>query len=167
MSRAAILTAVGAAVLLCGILLFRHFIRIKTADEEQKTQTVSHTAELYSFVWRQSAENADACFMFSLGTAEEAAGHYLNCVFRTADGKTAEYTEVPIPDSQWNELEAAVRSLNLPLYAPPDPYLMDAADSCAEVCLTDNGNRFTYRYNGEYAHELYSFLLTLIGQIVG
>ena len=167
MSRAAILTAVGAAVLLCGVLLFRHLIRIKTADAEQKTKTMPHTAELYSFVWRQSAENADACFMFSFGTAEESAGHYLNCVFRTADGKTAEYTEVPIPDSQWNELEEAVRGLNLPRYVPPDPYLMDAADSCIEVCRTDNNNRFTNRYNGEYAHGLYSFLLVLIGQIVG
>ena len=55
-----ILIAVGAAVLLCGTLLYRHLIRTKGTETEQKTQTVPDTAKLYSFVWRQSAENADA-----------------------------------------------------------------------------------------------------------
>ena len=167
MRRTVILIAVGAAVLLCGALSYRHFIRTKTAEAEQKTQTAADTAKLYSLVWRQSAENADDCFVFYFGTAEgaETAGHYLNCTFRTPDGETAEYTNVPVSDDRWNELETALRDLTIPPYAPPDPYLMDAADSCVEVCRTYNGDRFTYRYNGEYAHEFHSFLLTLIGQI--
>ena len=167
MRKAVILIAVGAAVLLCGTLLYRHFTRTKGTEADQKVQTVSDTAELYSFAWRQSAENADACFAFSFGAAEEteAAGHYLSCTFYTPDGEVAEYTDVPVTDAQWSELEAALRSLTLPPYAPPDPYLMDAADSCVEVCWADNDDRFTNRYNGEYAHELHSFLLTLIGQI--
>ena len=159
--------AVGAAVLLCGTLLYRHLTRIKTAEAEQKTQTVTDTAKLYSFVWHQSAENTDACFMFSFDAAEEAeaAGHYLSCTFRTPDGEAAEYTDVPVTDAQWHELETALHGLTLPPYAPPDPYLMDATDSCVEVCWTEGGNRFTNRYNGAYAHGLHAFLLTLIGQI--
>ena len=167
MRKAVILIAVGAAVLLCGAMLYRHLTRTKGTETEQKVQTVSDTAELYSFAWRQSAENADANFAFSFGAAEEteAAGHYLSCTFRTPDGEAVEHTDVPITEAQWSELEAALRSLSLPPYAPPDSYLMDATDSCVEVCWEDNGNRFTNRYNGEYAHELHSFLLTLIGQI--
>ena len=164
MRKAVILIAVGAAVLLCGALLYRHFPRTKGTETVQKTQTVPDTAELYSFAWRQSTENADACFMFSFG-AVEAGGHHLSCTFRTPDGEAVEYTDVPVTDAQWSELEAALRSLTLPSYAPPDPYLMDAADSCIAVCWADNGDRFTNRYNGEYAHELHSFLLALIGQI--
>ena len=162
-----ILIAVGAVVLLCGTLLYRHFTRAKGTEAEQKTQPVSDTAELYSFAWRQSAENADACFAFSFGAAEEteAAEHYLSCTFRTADGEAVEHTDVPVTDAQWSELEAALRELSLPSYAPPDPYLMDATDSCVEVCWENTGNRFTNRYNGEYAHQLHAFLLTLIGQI--
>lgn len=161
--------AAGAAVLLCGALLCRYLTRAKTAETEQKTQTVPDTAELCSFFWRQSAENADACFMFSFGTTgeTEAAGHYLSCSFRTPDGEAAEYTDVPVTEERWRELEAALRGFSLPPYAPPDPYLMDAADSCVEVCWVDSGDRFTRRYNGAYAHELHSFLLTLIGQITG
>lgn len=168
MRKAVILIAVGAVVLLGGTLLYRHFTRTKTAEAEPKVQSVPDTAELCSFFWRQSAENADACFAFSFGAAEEteAAGHYLNCTFRTPAGEAAEYTDVPVTDAQWSELEAALRSLTLPSYAPPDPYLMDATDSCIEVCWADNGNRFTCRYNGAYAHELHSFLLALIGQII-
>ena len=159
-----ILIAVGAAVLLCGTLLYRHLTRTKGTETEQKTQTVPDMAELYSFAWRQSAENADACFVFSFDAAE-AAGHYLSCTFRTPDGEAVEYTNVPVTNAQWSELEAALRSLTLPSYAPSNPYLMDATDSCVEVCWADNGKRFTCQYNGEYAHELHSFLLTLIGQI--
>ncbi len=159
--------AVGAVVLLCGTVLYRHFTRTKTAEAEQKMQTVSDTAELCSFFWRQSTENADACFAFFFGVAKETegAGHYLSCAFRTPDGEAAEYTDVPASGAQWSELEAALRSLSLPSYASPAPYLLDATDSCMEVCWADNGNRFTRRYNGEYAHEFHSFLLTLIGQI--
>lgn len=162
-----ILIAVGAAVLLCGTLLYRHLTRTKGTEAEQKVQTMPNAAELCSFFWRQSTENADACFVFSFGAGEEteAAGHYLSCTFRSPDGEAVEHTDVPVTDAQWSELEAALRSLTLPPYAPPDPYLMDATDSCIEVCWADNGNRFTNRYNGEYAHELHSFLLTLIGQI--
>ena len=132
MRRTVILIAVGAAVLLCGTLLYRHFTRTKGTETEQKMQSVSDTAKLYSFAWHQSAENADACFVFSFGAAEEteATGHYLSCTFRTPDGETAEHTDVPVTDAQWSELEAALRSLTLPSYAPPDPYLMDATDSC-------------------------------------
>lgn len=72
---------------------------------------------------------------------------------------------MPVSDAQWSELEAALRSLTLPSYAPPDPYLMDATDSCVEVCWADNGDRFINRYNGEYAHELRTFLMTFISQI--
>ncbi len=167
MRKAVILIAVGAVALLGGTLLYRHLTRTKGTEAEQKFQTVSDTAEPCSFFWRQSAENADACFMFSFGAAEEteAAGHYLSCTFRSPDGEAVEYTDVPVTDAQWNELEAALRSLTLPPYAPPDPYLMDATDSCIEVCWADNSDRFTNWYNGEYAHELHSFLLTLIGQI--
>ena len=167
MRRTVILIAIGAAVLLCGTLLYRHFTRTKGTETEQKTQPVSDTAKLYSFAWHQSTENADACFAFSFGAAEEteAAGHYLSCTFCTPDGEAAEYTDVPVTDAQWSELEAALRSCALPSYAPLDPYLMDATDSCIEVCWADHGNRFTNRYNGEYAHQLHSFLLTLIGQI--
>lgn len=162
-----ILIAVGAAVLLCGTLLYRHLTRTKGTEVEQKMQPVPNTAELYSFAWRQSTENADTYFAFSFGAAEEteAAGHYLSCTFRTPDGEAVEYTDVPVTDAQWSELEEMLRSLTLPPYAPPDPYLMDAADSCIEVCRENNGNRFANRYNGEYAHEFHSFLLTLIGQI--
>ncbi len=160
-----ILIAIGAVVLLCGTLLYRHLTRTKGTEAEQIKQSVPDTAELRSFSWHQSAENADACFVFSFGTSEESAGHYLSCTFRTPDGEAVEYTNVPVTDAQWSELEAALRSLTLPSDAPPDPYLMDATDSCVEVCWADNGDRFTYRYNGEYAHELHSFLLTLIGQI--
>ena len=167
MRKAVILIAVGAAVLLCGALLYRHLTRTKTAEAEQKVQSVPDTAELCSFFWRQSAENADACFVFSFRAAEEekTAGHTLSCTFRTPDGEAVEHTDVPVTDAQWSELEAALRSLTLPSYAPSDPYLMDATDSCVEVCWADNGKRFTCQYNGEYAHELHSFLLTLIGQI--
>lgn len=167
MRKAVILIAVGAAVLLCGTLLYRHLTRTKGTEAEQKVQTVPDMAELYSFAWHQSAENADACFIFSFSAAEEAktAGHTLSCTFRTPDGEAAEYTDVPVADAQWSELEAVLRSLTLPPYAPPDPYLMDATNSCIEVCWENNGSRFTCRYNGEYAHELHSFLLTLIGQI--
>ena len=162
-----ILIAVGVAVLLGGVLLYRHLTRTKGTEAEQKVQTVPDMAELYSFAWHQSAENADACFVFSFSAAEEAktAGHTLSCTFRTPDGEAAEYTDVPVADAQWSELGAALRSLTLPPYAPPDPYLMDATNSCIEVCWENNGSRFTCRYNGEYAHELHSFLLTLIGQI--
>ena len=167
MRRTVILIAVGAAVLLCGTLLYRHFTRTKGTETEQKMQPVPDTAELYSFAWHQSAENADACFAFSFGAAEEteAAGHYLSCTFRTPDGEAVEHTDVPVSDAQWSELEAALRSLTLPSYAPPDPYLMDATDSCVEVCWEDNGGCFINRYSGKYAHQLHSFLLTLIGQI--
>lgn len=167
MRKAVILIAIGAAVLLCGALLYRHLTRTKGTETEQKTQPVSDTAELYSFAWHQSAENADNSFVFSFGTAEEAeaAGHYLSCTFRTPDGEAVEHTDVPVAEAQWSELEAALRSLTLPPYTPPDPHLMDATDSCVEVCWADKGIRFTCRYNGEYAHELHSFLLTLIGQI--
>ena len=167
MRRMVIWITVSAAVLFCGTLLYRHFTRTKGVEAEQKIQTLTDTAKLYSFDWRQSAENADACFMFSFDVAEEteAPGHYLSCIFRTPDGETVEYTNVPVPDAQWNELDAELRSLAIPYYVPPDPYLMDATDSCIEVCWADNGKRFTNRYNGEYAHELHLFLLTIIGQI--
>ena len=106
--------------------------------------------------------------MFSFDAAKEAetAGHYLSCAFRTTDGEAVEYTDVSVTGKQWSELEAALRSLSLPPYAPPDPYLMDATDSCMEVCWEDNGSRYIHRYNGEHARELHSFLLTLIGQII-
>ena len=161
--------AAGAAVLFCGALLYRHLIRTKTAEAEQHTQTVPDTVALYSFFWRQSAENADACFVFSFGAAEDsqAAEHDLSCAFRTPDGEAVEYTNVPVTNAQWCKLEAVLRRLSLPPYAPPAPYLLDAIDSCMEICWADNGSRFTRRYNGEYAHALYSFLLALIGQITG
>ena len=167
MRRTVIWIAAGAVVLLCGTLLCRHLTRTKGTEAEQIKQPVPDTAELYSFAWHQSAENADACFVFSFGMAEEAeaAGQYFSCTFCTPDGEAAEYTDVPVTDAQWSELEAALRSLTLPPYAPPDPYLMDATDSCVEVCWADNDDRFTNRYNGAYAHQLHSFLLTLIGQI--
>ena len=169
MRRTVILIAVGAVALLCGALLCRRFTRTQTAEAEQQPHAAPDTAELYSFDWRQSAENADACFEFSFGAAEntEAAGHSLSCAFRTPDGGIAEYTDVPVTNTQWSELEAELRSLSLPPYASPDPYLLDAADSCMEICWADNGDRFTCRYNGEYAHELHLFLLTLMGQITG
>ena len=158
---------IGAALLLGGGLLYRHLTRTKAAEAEQKTQTVPDTATLYSFFWRQSAENADACFAFSFGAAEEteATGHYLSCTFRTPDGEAAEHTDVPVTDTRWNELEAALRRLSLPSYSPPDPHLLDATDSCVAIGWAENGNHFTNRYNGASAHELHAFLMTFIGQI--
>lgn len=185
MRRAVIFITVGAVVLLCGTLLYRHFVRIKSdirnksAYTEGKTgkpsfsagkaaQTEPDAAELYSFSWNQSSENADACFAFFFGTAQEdtnAERHYLNCTFRTSDGESAEYTGVPVTDKQWSEFDTALRGLYLPTYVPPDPYLLDATDSCIEVCRANTGERFTRRYNGEYAHELRTFLMTFISQI--
>lgn len=104
--------------------------------------------------------------MFSFGTEEtEAAGHYFSCTFRTPDGEAVEHTDMSVTNAQRNELKAALHSITLPSYEPPAPYITDATDSCIEVCWADNGNRFSCRYNGEYAHEFHSFLMTLIGQI--
>ncbi len=178
MKRAVILIAAGVALLLCAALLYRHFTRSKQAEtagwpespspSAAQLQAVPDTAELYSFFWNQSGENADACFTFSFGTAQEdgsANGHYLNCTFQTPDGEAVEQKDLPISEECWHELETALRPLSLPSYAPPDPNLLDAADSCVEICWAENGSRFTNRYNGEYAHELHAFLMTYIGQI--
>lgn len=170
---------IGAALLFCGALLHRHFAHIKTLDADGKTdkslpptkqqvQVVSDTARLESFFWNQSHSNADECFVFSFGAAQwdtEAKGHYLNCEFRATDGEFIDHRDVPVTQEQWSELEKKLRELSLPPYVPPDPDLLDAADSCLEICWTENGNRFTNRYNGEYAHELHTFLMTFIGQI--
>ncbi len=159
--------AVGAVALFCGVLLYRHFARSKPTEPEQSVGALPDTAELCSFFWRQSAENADECYTVSFGAAEnmETEGRYLNGVFRTPDGDVAAYTDVPVTDAQWRELETTLRGVSLPPYAPPDPHLLDATDSCIEIDWAENGNRFTHRYNGAYAHELHSFLLTLIGHI--
>ena len=159
---------IGAALLLGGGLLYRHLTRTKAAEAEQKTQTVPDTATLYSFFWRQSAENADACFTLSFSAAETNAGadgHYLNGEFRAADGEFVECRDVPVPEERWRELEAALRRLSLPSYSPPDPHLLDATDSCVAIGWAENGNHFTNRYNGASAHELHAFLMTFIGQI--
>ena len=179
MRQTVVAIAIGTALLVGGVLLYRHFARSKTADTghasatlpafaEQSNRAVPDTARLYSFFWRQSSENADACFAFSLGAAQESAeadGHYLNCTFRAPDGAFVEHRDVPVPEGRWRELEAALRRLALPPYAPPDPHLLDATDSRVEIGWTENGNRFTNRYSGEYAHELRTFLTTFIGQI--
>ena len=153
MKRSLIFTAIGA-------VLHRRFARIKTAD----------AAKLYSFFWNQSSENADACFMFSFGAAQEskeAQGHYLNCEFRAPDGEFVECGDVIVTDKQWSELETVLCGLSLPPYSPPDPYISDAADSRMEICRMKNGERITESLNGEYAHEFHSFLMKFIGQITG
>lgn len=168
-----------AALLLCGTLLYMHFAQSKSTNTDGKADNirssadqpirpVPKTAKLYSFFWNQSSSNADACFMFSFGAAQwdtEAEGNYMNCEFWTEDGEFVEHRDVPVNEEQWSDLEAALHDLSLPPYEPPDPYLMDAANSCAEICWTENGDRFTNRCNGEYAHELYAFLITFIEQI--
>ena len=121
------------------------------------------TARLSSFFWRQSSENADAGFVISFSATGE--GRYLNGEFRTPDGEWAEYRDVPVTEAQWHELETALRGLTLPPYAPPDPYLMDATDSCVEIGWTENGARRTDRYNGEQAQALWAFVTAFIGQM--
>lgn len=175
MKRTVVAIAIGATLLLCGALLYRYFARSKSVDADRKPDTpplpipsVPNTARLYSFFWSQSSENTDTCFVFSFGEAQwntEAEGHYLNCEFRAPGGDFAEHRDVPVTEEQWSELEATLRELSLPPYAPPSPYLLDATDSCVELCWTENGDRFTNRCNGEYAHALHTFLVTFIGQI--
>lgn len=171
--------AIGAALLLCGTLMYRHLVRNVTADTdgqsnkpptsaEEQIQAISDTARLYSFFWSQSHSNAYECFVFSFGATQwntESDGHYLNCEFRTSDGEFIEHRDVPVSNEQWVELEDTLRGLSLPPYSPPDPNLTDAANSCVEICWTDDGNRFTNRCNGEYADKLRAFILTFIEQI--
>lgn len=174
MSRTAAVTAVGAA-LPGGTPLSRYFARRRASAAEKRpgsapAQAAPDTAKLTSFFWRQTSENADACFVFSLGKAQgdgKAEGHYLNCTFRTPDGETAEYGDVPVTEEQWRRLEGALRGLLLPPYQPPDPDILDASDSCVEICRTGTGGRLADRYDGEHAHELYAFLMTFLGQITG
>ncbi len=178
MKRAVAAIAIGAALLLCAALLYRHFSQNKPAEtagwpespssSAAQLQAVSDRAELCSFFWNQSSENADGCFTFSFGAAQEdraANGHYLNCTFQTPDGEAVEQKDLPISEECWRELETALRPLSLPPYTPPDPNLLDAADSCVEICWSENGSRFINRYNGEYAHELHAFLISCVGQI--
>ncbi len=167
MRQTAFVIAIGVTALFCITLLYRHFIIKNAAKTKQQVGTLPNTAKLRSFFWHQSAESTDACFTISFDTVKnkEALKHYFSCAFCAPNGEAAEYTNVPISDARWSELEAELRSLTLPTYAPPYPYLMDATDSCIEVCWENNGNCFFCRYNGEYAHELHSFLLTLIEKI--
>lgn len=127
------------------------------------------TAQLYSLFWNQSGSNADKCFVFSFGKAQqknEDGEHYLNCGFCAEDGEFVECRDVHISKEQWKELDAALHDFALPVYSPPDPYLMDAVCSRVEICLTDNGSRFTGCYDGEYAHEFYEYLTAFIRQII-
>ena len=123
---------------------------------------------LYSFFWSLSHSNADECFVFSFGAAQwdtEVEGHFLNCEFRTLDGDYVEHRDVSVTEERWNELALMLRTISLPPYSPPDLYLLDAANSCVEISWVENGERFTDRFNGEYAHGLHELLVTFIGQI--
>ena len=130
----------------------------------------AEAAELVSFFWYRSGGNADRNFTISFGAAfggAAAGGHYLNCTLHTPGGRFIKLCDIPMTAEQWSELDTALRSISLPAYTPPDPYITDAEDSRADICRARNGVRFTKRYNGEYAHGLYSFLLTFIGRIAG
>ena len=134
-----------------------------------ENQTETNTPELISFFCSQSHSNADRCFSISFGEAEydNPAGHYLNCdfLYDDEDDERVNCCDIPIDDEKWKTLEMLLRTVNLPKYFAPDPYLMDAADSQIRIIWIENGNKITARYDGEYAHELYKTVTRLAIEI--
>ncbi len=138
---------------------------MKKSANENRTKT--NTSELVSFSWSQSHSNADYCFCISFGEPENdnPPGHYLNCEFISDDGESVDCCDVPVSDEMWEKLETLLCSVQLPIYSPPDPYLMDAADSHIRIIQIENGRKITVRHNGEYAHELFNAVTKLAMEI--
>lgn len=132
--------------------------------------TETNTPELISFFWNQSHSNADRCFSISFNKAEydNPGAHYLNCdfLYDDEDDERVNCCDIPIDDKKWKTLEVLLRTVHLPEYFAPDPYLMDATDSRIRIIRKENGNKITTRYNGEYAHELYKTVTRLAIEIL-
>lgn len=134
---------------------------MKSAANENRTDT----SELVSFCWSQSHSNADSCFSISFGEAEcdNPEGHYLNCDFLRdyEDDERVNCCDVPVDGEKWKALEMLLKTVKLPAYSAPDPYLMDAADSQIRIIRKENSCKVTERYNGEYAHDFFCSITKL------
>lgn len=121
--------------------------------------------------WVRTDESAERCFYFRFrkrtSQDDEAAPVYVfDCEFRDEDGEIVECENVPVGEEQWKELETEINGLELPEYQPPDPYLLDAADSRIEINWEKNGRSYGKQYDGRHGSVFLETVKKLAEEIV-
>ena len=156
----------GGAALLAGFWMGRMRKRRARCRKKQpnpaagKSRAVPERTPLRSFFWRQLHTCADSCFVLSFDR------HLLTCEFQTADGEEIRCEDAPVTEAQWQRMEALVRPLDLPPYAPPDENLLDAVDSQICICWEEPGGRRTnLQYQGTFCGGLFAVLAALAAEI--
>ena len=152
---------VGGAALMAGFWM--GWIRKRcTRCQEKRPDPAdgkNRAVPLRSFFWRQLHTCADGCFVLSFDR------RLLTCEFQTADGGEIRCEDAPVTAAQWQTLEALVRPLDLPPYAPPDENLLDAVDSQIRICWEEPGGCRTEQYQGNFCGSLFAALAVLAAEI--
>ncbi|MGN1134790.1 MAG: hypothetical protein ACI4SF_01060 [Oscillospiraceae bacterium] len=167
--------ASAAVIIIVGVLVFRLIISYQTLDKDVM-ENPDHTGtgqtetspalrpeergELIYFSWSQSHSYANECFYFLLKSSD--TGHILSCNYWDPELEDFVETEdVPVSDELWKETEELLRNTELPPYSSPDPYMMDATNSCITVRWNSGEEMLEETLNGQFENGLLEHMIKL------
>ena len=112
MKRLMIGIALGAAVVIGGLLAYRHFVTNQVTDkggmENPFLEEFPADAALQRLDWTQNAMNGDDCFRFALW--QEDGQRYASCDFAQGEGRRLQRENAPLTAEDWAAVEQCLKS---------------------------------------------------------
>ena len=161
---------IGAAVVIGGILAYRHFVTHQITDkggmENPFLSEFPQDAALQRLDWTQNVMNGDDCFTFSLRW--EDGRYYGSCDFPQGEGQRLAREDAPLTAEDWASVEQCLKS------SPHTPAPEDSEDgvivsdetvSRLEVTRkTPEGETEYAEYEGSDEDELRSLLRDILAR---
>lgn len=127
--------ALGVAVVVGGMLAYRHFVTHQVTDkggmENPFLLNFPQDAVLQSLDWTRNAMNDNDCFSFFL--RQEDGQYYASCDFKQAEeGKRLTREDAPLTAENWANVERCLKS---------EPHMSGQEDSDDGVIVSDESSR--------------------------
>lgn len=165
-----IVVVIGAAVVVGGVLAYRHFVTHQITDkggmENPFLAEFPADAALQGLDWTQNAMNGDDCFTFSL--RQEDGRYEASCDFSQGEGQRLQREGAPLTAEDWLAVEQCLKgSPHMP--APEDDndgvVVSDETVSCLSVTWkTEAGETGHAEYAGGGEDALRTLLQTILAR---